>query len=255
MVKSEEEIGRIRKACALTEQGFRRVLNFIRPGVREYEIEAEWLHEFVRRASSGFAYNPIVASGRNACYLHYNYNNKVCEEGEVVLMDVGAEYDHYASDLTRCVPVGAGFTQRQVEVYEAVLRVMQLAKGLLKPGVKLPEYEKEVGKAMQEELLQLGLLSSREVQKQTAENPAYKRYFMHGTSHHLGLDTHDLADLFRPLERNMVLTVEPGIYIPEENLGIRLENDVVIRDHGVEDLMESIPLSLDELAKASSSLG
>ena len=246
-IKSEQEIALIKKACEITERGFRRVLDFVKPGVMEYEIEAELIHEFIRNRSAGFAYQPIIASGANACVLHYLDNNQQCKAGDVLLMDVAAEYANYNSDLTRSIPVNGRFTSRQKEVYNAVLRVMRAAMQLLKPGIALPEYHREVGKIMEGELLQLGLLDKTDIKNQDTQKPAYKKYFMHGTSHHLGLDVHDYGHMYRRFEPGMVFTVEPGIYIREEGLGIRLENNVVIREGGIEDLMAGIPIEADEI--------
>ena len=213
----------------------------------EYEIEAELLHEFVRKRSRGFAYGPIIASGKNACVLHYTQNNMECNAGDVLLLDVAAEYANYASDLTRCLPVSGTFTKRQKNVYNAVLRVMRGAMDMLKPGTKLDDYHKEVGKLMEEELIKLRLLKLTDVRKQDPNNPLYKKYFMHGTSHFLGLDVHDVGDRYRPFEEGMVFTCEPGIYIPEESLGIRLENDILITKKGHDDLMKNIPIEAEEI--------
>lgn len=247
-IKSEAEINMMQHACNITEKGFRRVLDFVEPGVTEYEIQAEYMHEFLRNRSKGFAYEPIIASGYNACVLHYVENKAACKSGEVILMDVGAEYGNYASDMTRCIPVSGKFTARQKDVYNAVLRVMKAATAMLVPGTKIDEYHKEVGKIMESELIYLGLLDKHDVAKQDPLNPLYKKYFMHGTSHHIGLDVHDIENRQRPLEAGMVLTVEPGIYIRDENLGIRLENDVVVTNNGAPfDLMKNIPLEAEEI--------
>ena len=245
-VKQKAEIQLIQKACNITSLGVKRVLKYLKPGVYEYEIEAEIIHEFLKNRSSGFAYDPIIASGSNACILHYGANNSLCKDGDVVLMDFGAEYANYASDLTRCFPVSGKFTKRQKSVYNSVLRVMRESIKLLKPGVFLPEYEKNVGILMEKELVDLGLLSIKEI-KNSNSSPAYKKYYMHGTSHHLGLDVHDVSNAEKPLESGMVLTCEPGIYIPEENLGIRLENDILIAENGNIDLMEKIPIEAEEI--------
>ncbi len=246
-IKSQLEIDVLQKACNITEKGFRRVLDFVKPGVMEYEIEAECMHEFLRNRSRGFAYEPIIASGYNACVLHYVQNNMECKDGDVILMDVGAEYANYASDMTRCIPVSGKFTPRQKEVYNAVLRVMKGAIDMLTPGTLHNDYHEEVGKMMESELIGLGLLDKTDVANQDTKNPLYKKYFMHGTSHHLGLDVHDVEERNRPFEAGMVLTVEPGIYIREENLGIRLENDIVITENGTLDLMKNIPLEAEEI--------
>lgn len=247
-IKEPEEIEAIQTACNITEKGIRRLLSFIQPGVMEYEIEAELAHEFIRNRSKGFAYTPIIASGKNANVLHYIENNQVCKDGDLILLDVGAEYANYASDLSRTIPVSGRFSARQKAVYNAVLNVKNEATKMLKPGTLWKEYHQEVGKIMTSELLQLGLLDKADVQNENPEWPAYKKYFMHGTSHHLGLDTHDYGLLHLPMEANMVFTVEPGIYIPEEGFGIRLEDDVVIQPQGEPfNLMKNIPIEADEI--------
>lgn len=246
-IKSAREIELIQQACDITEKGFRRLLSFVKPGVWEYEIEAELIHEFVRNRSRGFAYGPIIASGFNACVLHYVDNNKQCKDGDVILLDVAAEYANYASDLTRCLPVNGRFTKRQKEVYNAVLRVMKGATKMLTAGNTFEKYNKAVGELMTEELLQLGLLKTEDVKKQDPAWPAFKKYFMHGTSHFLGLDVHDVGFFYEPMQAGMVFTVEPGIYIREENLGIRLENNILITANGQLDLMKNIPIEADEI--------
>jgi Xaa-Pro aminopeptidase len=246
-IKSAEEIAALQQAIDITEKGFRRVLGFVKPGVWEYEIEAEFIHEFIRNRSRGFAYTPIIASGANACVLHYITNNQPCKEGDVLLMDVGAEYGNYNADLTRSIPVSGRFTPRQRAVYDAVLRVQRAATDMLRPGQVIPEYHKEVGKIMESELLGLGLLDQTDIKNQNPELPAYKKYFMHGTSHHLGLDVHDVGNIYKKMEPGMVFTVEPGIYIRKEGLGIRLENNVVITEGPVDDLMKNIPLEAEEI--------
>ena len=247
-VKEQEEINLIQKACNITEKGFNRVLGFIKPGVMEYEIEAEYIHEFLINRSKGFAYTPIIGSGYNACVLHYIENNQSCKNGDMLLMDVGAEYANYSSDMTRTVPVNGRFTPRQKAVYQSVLNVKNEATQMLVSGVIWKDYHKEVGKIMTSELLGLGLIDKASIQNQDINMPAYKKYFMHGTSHHLGLDTHDFGDLKSPMVANMVLTVEPGIYIPEEKMGIRLEDDIVIQDSGPPlNLMKNIPIEIDDI--------
>ncbi|TVZ08204.1 aminopeptidase P family protein [Cellulophaga lytica] len=247
-VKEPEELALMQEACNITEKGFRRLLSFVKPGVWEYEIEAELLHEFIRNRSKGFAYTPIIASGANANVLHYIENNQQCKDGDVILMDVAAEYANYSSDLSRSIPVSGKFTKRQKEVYNAVLRVKNEATKMLVPGTLWAEYHKEVGKLMTSELLGLGLLDKADVQNEDKNWPAYKKYFMHGTSHHIGLNTHDYGELKTPMKANMVFTVEPGIYIPNENLGIRLEDDVVIQENGEPfNLMANIPIEADEI--------
>ncbi|GLB52525.1 Xaa-Pro aminopeptidase [Neptunitalea chrysea] len=247
-VKEPEEIALIKNACDITEKGFKRILQFVKPGVMEYEIEAEFMHEFLRNRSRGFAYTPIVASGYNANVLHYIQNNQECKDGDMLLLDVGAEYANYASDMTRTIPVNGRFTDRQKQVYNAVLRVKEEATKMLVPGTMWEAYHVEVGKLMTSELLGLGLLDKADVQNENPDWPAYKKYFMHGTSHHMGLDTHDYGALKTPMEANMVFTVEPGIYIPAENMGIRLEDDMVIQENGAPiNLMENIPLTVEEI--------
>ena len=252
-VKSAEEIERMRHACGITRDGFNREKNFLKPGVTEYEVEAEYLHEFVRKGSRGFAYTPIVASGANACVLHYIENSAVCQDGDVLLMDVGAEYGNYASDMPRCLPVSGRFTDRQRKVYDAVLSVMRDATKLLRPGVNLHDYHKQVGELMTEQLLGLGLIDKHDVAKQNPAWPAYKKYFMHGTSHFIGLDVHDVGLWHEPIRAGHVFTVEPGIYILEEGLGIRLENDIVVTEDGFDDLMGDIPLDAEAIEDAMNS--
>jgi Xaa-Pro aminopeptidase len=247
-IKHAIEIELMQKACKITEAGVRRILGFIKPGVWEYEIEAELAHEFLRNRSSGFAYTPIIASGKNACVLHYIENNQQCADGDVILLDVGAEYANYSSDLTRCIPVNGRFTERQKKVYNAVLSVKKQAEELLVPGTIMAEYHKEVGKFMEAELLGLGLIDQTDIKNQNPEWPAYKKYFMHGTSHFLGLDTHDVGIWHEPIKEGMVFTCEPGIYIPEEGLGIRLEDDLVVQSTGGPfNLMKDIPLEVAEI--------
>ncbi|WP_461302278.1 aminopeptidase P N-terminal domain-containing protein [Aureisphaera sp.] len=247
-VKDPIEIDLMQTACNITEKGFRRVLNFVKPGVWEYEIEAEYMHEFLRNRSKGFAYTPIIASGNNANVLHYIENNQQCKDGDLILMDVGAEYANYSSDMTRTIPVNGRFTERQKKVYNAVNRVKEDATKMLVPGALWKEYHVEVGKLMTSELLGLGLIDKADVQNENPDWPAYKKYFMHGTSHHIGLDTHDYGILWEPMEANMIFTVEPGIYIPEEGFGIRLEDDVVIQENGApKNLMGTIPIEADEI--------
>ena len=253
-VKKQVEIDLMQHACDITEKGFRRILNFVKPGVWEYEIEAEFMHEFLRNRSKGFAYTPIIASGNNANVLHYIQNNQQCKEGDLLLLDVGAEYANYSSDMTRTIPVSGKFTKRQKEVYNAVNRVKKEATKMLIPGAFWESYHVEVGKLMTSELLGLGLLDKADVQNENPDWPAYKKYFMHGTSHHIGLDTHDYGLLYEPIEPNMVFTVEPGIYIPEEGFGIRLEDDVVVRASGEPfNLMRNIPIEADEIEEIMNS--
>ncbi|MEY3343851.1 MAG: hypothetical protein RL090_1535 [Bacteroidota bacterium] len=246
-IKSDLEINAMKEAMRITELAFRRVLAFTKPGVMEYEIEAEITHEFLRNRATGHAYTPIIASGPSACVLHYNDNNQECKDGDIILMDFGAEYANYAADLTRCIPVNGKFTKRQKDVYNAVLRVMRAATSMLIPGNTIENYHKEVGFVMEQELIGLGLLTQEEVKNQNPASPAYKKYFMHGTSHFLGLDVHDIGDRYAPMQAGMVFTCEPGIYIPAEGIGIRLENDILLSEKGPIDLMASIPLEADDI--------
>jgi Xaa-Pro aminopeptidase len=247
-VKESEELDLIQRACDITEKGFRRILNFVKPNVMEYEIEAEFAHEFLRNRSKGFAYTPIIASGANANVLHYIENNQQCKAGDLLLLDVGAEYANYSSDMTRVIPVSGRFTDRQKQVYNAVLNVKNEAAKMLVPGTLWKQYHLEVGKIMTSELLGLGLIDKADVQNENPDWPAYKKYFMHGTSHHMGLDTHDYGLLHEPMQANMVFTVEPGIYIPAEGFGIRIEDDMVIQEKGEAfNLMRNIPIEVDEI--------
>lgn len=247
-VKDQIEIDLIQKACDITEKGFRRILGFVEPGVWEYEIEAEFMHEFLRNRSKGFAYTPIIASGNNANVLHYIENNQQCKKDDLILLDVGAEYANYVSDMSRTIPVSGKFTKRQKEVYNAVLGVKKDATKMLVPGTDWKEYHKEVGNLMTKALLDLKLLDKTDVKNEDPDWPAYKKYFMHGTSHHMGLDTHDYGILWEPMKENMVFTVEPGIYIPDEGFGIRLEDDVVIQKKGEPfNLMQNIPIEVEEI--------
>ncbi|HEX6223404.1 MAG TPA: aminopeptidase P family protein [Chryseolinea sp.] len=246
-VKSKFEIDLLQQACDITEKGFRRILKFVKPGVRENEIEAEFIHEFIRNGSRGFAYEPIVASGRNSCVLHYIENDKPCADGDILLLDVGAEYANYNADMTRSIPVNGRFSKRQKEVYNAVLRVHHGAIRLLKPGVKYFEYHKEVQKLMEQELIGLKLIDRKDIKNQDANRPLFMKYFMHGTGHQLGLDVHDVGNMYHNMQVGQVWTVEPGIYIREENLGIRIENNVVIQKDKVVDLMKNIPIEVEEI--------
>jgi len=247
-VKEQEELDLIQQACKITEKGFRRLLSFVKPDVTEYEIEAELIHEFIRNRSKGFAYTPIIASGNNANVLHYIENNQPCKAGDLILLDVAAEYANYSSDLSRTIPVSGKYSDRQKAVYNAVLRVKNEATKMLVPGTIWKEYHKEVGKVMTSELLGLGLIDKADVQNENPDWPAYKKYFMHGTSHHLGLDTHDYGLLYEPMQANMVFTVEPGIYIPAEGFGIRLEDNVVVQANGEPfNLMGNIPIEAEEI--------
>lgn len=253
-VKDPIELDLIQTACNITEKAFRRVLKFVKPGVYEYNIEAEYMHEFLNNRSRGFAYTPIIASGNNANVLHYVQNNQQCKEGDLLLLDTGAEYANYASDMTRTIPVSGRFTPRQKEVYNAVNRVKKEAQKMLIPGTDWTEYHKEVGRIMTSELLGLGLLDKADVQNENPDWPAYKKYFMHGTSHNLGLDTHDYGLITEPMQANQVYTVEPGIYIPAEGFGIRLEDDLVIQKEGEPfNLMANIPIEVEEIEEIMNS--
>lgn len=247
MIKSDLEVDLVKKACGITNKAFRRVLEVTRPGIAEYEIEAEIIKTFIANKSSGHAYSPIVASGKNACVLHYTDNQEICKDGDVMLMDFGAEYANYASDLSRSIPINGRYSDRQKNVYNSVLKVLKEATQLLRPGILLDEYEKEVGKMMEKELVGLGLLDQNDVDRQDPKKPAYKKFFMHGTSHHLGLDVHDLNHRYEPITEGMIFTCEPGIYIPDENLGIRLENDILVTDGDPINLMADIPLEIEEI--------
>ncbi len=247
MIKGDEEIAMLRKACEITGSGFRRALGFVKPGVGEWEVEAEFLHEFVRKGSRGFAYLPIIASGGNACALHYIDNNRRCADGAMLLLDVGAEYAGWNADMTRTIPVNGRFTPRQRDVYNAVLRVLRAANERLRPGNTPSAYHKEVVAIMEEELVKLGLIDAGEAASQGPDKPLVAKYFMHGVSHHLGLDVHDVAPSNEPFAPGMVLTIEPGIYIREEDLGVRLENDVLIGADTNTDLMDHIPIEADEI--------
>ncbi|MEP7264663.1 MAG: aminopeptidase P family protein [Bacteroidota bacterium] len=249
-IKNDMEIKLMQKAIDITEKAFRKVMRFVKPGVMEFEIEAEITHEFIRKRATGHAYTPIIASGANACVLHYIENNKQCNAGEVILMDFGAEYANYAADLTRCIPVSGEFTERQRDVYNAVLRVMRQATKMLVPGNTIEKYHFEVGKIMEQELIGLGLLSKTDVANQNPDMPLYKQYFMHGTSHFLGLDVHDIGNKYEPMKAGMVFTCEPGIYIPEEKLGIRIENDILITTKEPIDLMSAIPVEVEDIEEA-----
>ena len=247
-IKEAEEIAQIQRACDITEAGLRRILDKVRPGMKEYELEAEFAHEFLRRGSKGFAYTPIIASGDNANVLHYIQNDADIKDGDLILLDVGAEYGNWASDMTRCIPANGKFSPRQKEVYNAVLRVKDAAAKMLKPGVIWKDYQEKVGRIMEKELIGLGLLTEEDVKNENPDWPAYKKYFMHGTSHHMGLDTHDYGLLEEPMQAGMVFTVEPGIYIPEEGIGVRIEDDYVIQEKGEPiNLMKNIPITVEEI--------
>jgi len=246
-IKSQLEIDQMQKAVSITDKAFRTVLDHIKPGLMEYEIEALISYEFTRHGANGFAYEPIVASGQNACVLHYTKNDKQCRDGDLVLMDFGAEYANYAADITRTIPVNGCYTKRQKEVYNAVLKVMKEAMQMLTPGTILSEYNQEVGKLVEKELVQLGILSQKDIDKQDPDNPLFRKYFMHGTSHFIGLDTHDIGNRYEPIQAGMAFTVEPGIYLRDEKIGVRIENDVIVTDNGVQDLAKDIPVEAEEI--------
>lgn len=245
--KSKWEVDATQEAIDITEKAFRRVLGFVQPGVWEYEVEAEITHEFIRNRATGHAYTPIIGSGASACVLHYIENNRQCQDGDVLLMDFGAEYANYNADLTRSIPVNGRFSPRQKDVYNAVLRVLKAARAMMVPGTSFIDYQNEVGSIMEGELLGLGLISREDIQQQDKEWPAYKKYFMHGTSHHLGLDVHDIMYRYHTFQAGNLLTCEPGIYIPEENLGIRIENNILITESGNIDLFNNIPMEVEEI--------
>ncbi len=247
MVKDKTEINLIQRACDITEKGFRRILEYVKPDIWEFDIEAEFIHEFIKNRSKGFAYHPIIATGINACSLHYNENKTQCKSGELILMDVAAEYANYKSDMTRTIPVNGKFTKRQLEIYNAVINVKNKATNILRPGISINDYHKEVGKIMESELIEIKLIDKVDVKNQDPKNPLFKKYFMHGTSHHLGLDVHDVGDFYVDLRPGNVFTVEPGIYIREENIGVRLEDNILVGDNNNINLMENIPILPDEI--------
>lgn len=247
MEKSAAEIQALQKAIDITESGFRRILNFVKPGVWEYEIEAEFIHDFIRQRSQGFAYTPIIASGANACVLHYIENKAQCKDGDLLLLDVGASYANYNADMTRTIPVNGTFSPRQKQVYQAVQKVLAFASEAMRPGVFWLDYQKEVERFMEGQLIDLGLFSRADVEKQDPNQPRFKQYFMHGVAHHLGLDVHDVWDKYQAFKPGMVLTCEPGIYIREEGIGIRLENNLLITAEGNQNLMANIPLEWDAI--------
>jgi Xaa-Pro aminopeptidase len=253
VIKSDIEVELTQKACDITKDAFVRVLKFIKPGVAEYEIEAEIMHEFLRQRATGHAYSPIIASGKNANVLHYIDNNQVCNDGDVILFDFAAQYANYNADMSRSVPVNGRFTPRQRAVYDAVLRVMRQATSMIVAGTVWNDYHEEVGKIMTGELIGLGLLDRHDVEKQDDKSPLYKKYFMHGTSHHLGLDVHDFASRYKNFEVGNVFTCEPGIYIPEEGLGIRIENNILITASGNRDLMANIPVEAEHIEEIMNS--
>jgi Xaa-Pro aminopeptidase len=247
MQKENIEIEALQKAIDITEKGFRRILQFIKPGVFEYEVEAEFIHEFIKNRSNGFAYTPIIASGSNACVLHYIENTLACKDGDMLLLDVGACYANYNADMTRTIPVNGRFSKRQKQVYEAVHDVLNFATQIMTSGTYWVDYQKEVEKYMESKLIDLGLFTRKDVENQDKHQPLFKKYFMHGVAHHLGIDVHDVWDKYKPFASGMVLTCEPGIYIREEGLGIRLENNLLITDKGAVNLMNNIPIHWEEI--------
>jgi Xaa-Pro aminopeptidase len=247
MVKHPIEVELIRTACNITRDAFNRVLRFVQPGVGEYEVEAEITHEFLRQRATGHAYEPIIASGGSSCVLHYIDNNKACNNGEVLLMDFGASYANYSADLTRTIPVNGRFTDRQRAVYNAVLRVFKEMRTMFRPGAVQEELKMEAGKLVESECLALGLLDKADIQNAPKDKPAWTKYFMHGLGHSLGIDVHDLGDRYTKMKAGNVFTNEPGIYIPEEGLGVRIENDILVTDGDPVDLMADIPIEADEI--------
>lgn len=248
LIKEPEEIKLMQNACDITEKAFHRIMHFVKPGVTEYQVEAELTHEFLWNRANGHAYPPIVASGKNACVLHYTENNSKCKDGDLLLMDFGAEYANYAADCSRTIPVNGKFTPRQKECYEAVLRVMNKAIGWLTPGTTINRVNERVENLLQEEHIRLGLYSKKDVENQDQNNPLVKKYYPHGTCHFIGLDVHDVGERNVTLEEGMILTCEPGIYIPEENIGIRIEDDIIVA-HKPVNLMGNIPKEVDEIEK------
>lgn len=246
-IKTKYEVAVTQQAIDITEKAFRRLLQFIKPGVMEYEIEAELVHEFLRNRARGEAYGSIIASGDRARTLHYVFNNEECKDGELVLMDFGANYGGYAADLTRTVPVNGKFTKRQMEVYNACVALHDYAKSLLKPGINIVTYTEKVGEEATKQFLKIGLLKKQDVKNEDRENRAYRKYLYHGISHHLGVDVHDLGTKTEPIQPGMLFTVEPGIYIEEENMGVRVENNVWITKTGNIDLMKNIPIKASEI--------
>lgn len=247
MIKTDTEVDLIRKANEITGKAFRRMLRFVKPGVYEFEIQAEMEHEFLINRANGSAFPPIIATGKNACVLHYHQNNSQCADGNLVLFDFGAEYANYAADVSRTIPVNGKFTPRQKQLYELVHRVQKLAVQQMIPGNTMENYNSFVNQEMEKEMIKMGLLDKQEVKNQNPENPLFKKYFMHGTAHHLGLDVHDVIHRFEPFQSGMVFTCEPGIYIPQEGIGIRLENDILISENGPVDLSADIPVELNEI--------
>ena len=247
LVKSEEEIELLKTACEITNKGFRRILKKIKPGITEFEIEAEIDHEFTINRATGQGYSPIIASGKNACVLHYVENDKVCQNGDMILFDFGAEYANYSADMSRTIPVNGKFTQRQKDCYNAVLKVQKEAEKLYLPGNTIRQINDKVNMLMEKEMINLELFTSKDVANQDSDYPLFKKYYMHGTAHFLGLDVHDVGGLDVILKPGMVLTCEPGIYIEEEGIGIRLENDILVTETTPINLMKNIPLEVEEI--------
>lgn len=247
VIKDNEEIACIKTACGITKKAFDRVLQKVKPGMWEYELEAEISHEFTVNRASGHAYSPIIAGGANSCVLHYIDNNEVLKDGDIALLDFGAEYGNYASDLTRTIPVNGRFSKRQKQVYDATYKVFLHARKNLVKGVSLKDFQSTVVEEMEKQLVGLGLFSLKDLRNQDKDSPLYKKYFMHGTSHFMGLDVHDVGDRNSNLKPGMVLTCEPGIYIPEECIGVRIENDILITNESNEDLMADIPIESDDI--------
>jgi Xaa-Pro aminopeptidase len=246
-VKSKIELDLIGQAIQITNDAFHRVLKFVKPNVWEYEVEAEITHEFLKKRATGHAYEPISASGANACVLHYVSNNKACKKDDLLLLDFGAEYANYCADLSRTIPISGRFSKRQKEVYNAVLHVHNEAKKLMKEGMILNDFNLEVGNIMQDQLIKLKLIDKIDVKKQNTKAPLYKKYFPHGTAHFLGIDVHDVGNRYKKLKAGAVLTCEPGIYIREEGIGVRIENNIVVTKSKPLDLMSAIPIEADHI--------
>ena len=248
-VKHPVEIDMVREAVAISKKGWERILRSTKPGINEYDIEAELIHEFISNRGNGFSFEPIVASGANACVLHYIENKGKVNDGDLILVDCGVDYGNFASDMTRCLPANGRFSQRQKDVYNATLRVMKEARDLLKPGTLLMDYHEVVGTIMEKELVDLGLITMDDIKNQDPAWPAYKKYFMHGTSHFLGIDVHDSGMRYEPMQAGNLFTCEPGIYIAEEGIGVRIENNIIIEENGYIDLMDEIkmPIEVEEI--------
>ena len=246
-IKSAEEVALIVEAIAISVKGFKGLLKAVKPNVKEYELEAELAYEYIKNGGSRHAFKPIIASGKNACALHYNTNDAICKDGEMILVDFGVCYANYNSDTTRCLPVNGTFSPRQKAVYESVLYCLKEGSKMLRPGILSKDYEEKMAKLVETELIKLGLIRPEEIASQDPKNPVYKKYFMHGTAHHLGLDVHDVGLYSRPFEKGMVLTCEPGIYIREEGIGCRLENDYLLTEDGNINLSAAMPIEIEDL--------